>query len=282
MKITDEEIHAEVRLQIAPFAAYCSEGTEVRATLGWTPAVLGLPGAVCLQPNGKIPLDFTVTRSDDGGIHIFIRRIGDYSRLARLSRGQVYGERRIPDHVFRPDDLFQAAYSTEDGAIKNYTVYTEIAQRLNPSRIFEVGVRAGYSAYAMLAGAPEAHYHGVDLNMGTDGGCVGFTEHAMGMLPREFPDASIVIEYADSQALDALPGARFDLVHVDGNHSHVGTLHDLELASRCADWVLIDDVDYVPTVGSAVIEFLEYHPAVTAIHYPTWRGHVLIGTSCLT
>ena len=276
LPLTDDEILGEIyRLIIAPLSSERG-GRTVVANLGGAP-----PGEdYCYRTDGgAIPLYFSIAKDDAVDTIVTVHQIGSRERLDALPRGEVVGNRPIPLRVFRPDDPFVAEYeSSGDEAVKNYTVYMELTQRIQARRIFEIGVRAGYSAYAMLVGAPSASYRGLDLNQGTFGGQIGYTEHAERMLRREFPDASVAIEFGDSQALEVLPGDRYDLTHVDGNHSHEGTLHDLELAARCSDWVLIDDVDFIPTVASALNAFLERHPSVAAVRYPTWRGHVLLET----
>src|SRR5882672_10533424 len=50
---------------------------------------------------------------------------------------------------------------TED-ALRYYEIKHRIAERLQPVSICEIGVRAGYSAFAFLAGSSQAKFLGVD------------------------------------------------------------------------------------------------------------------------
>jgi hypothetical protein len=295
--MTNDEIKAEVSLQLTTLYLH----GNVRVVFGW-PDEPAAEGGIRLETHESIDLDFTVTREHPGskygdGFTVFLNRIGNWSVLDALPRSQVVGDRRIPDHVFLAGDKFIADYNRGDAVVANYSLYSEICQQLKPKKIFEIGVRAGYSAWAMLHGCGAAgsamtnasgrhprgpdqyYYYGIDLDQGTAGGVSGYTDYARQMLASEFPDASIEIEIGDSQAMDAFPG-HFDLVHIDGDHWHCETLHDLELAARHADWVLIDDVTHIATVGSAVVEFLERHP-VPATFYDSWRGHVLMDTTSI-
>ena len=58
--------------------------------------------------------------------------------------------------------------------VKQYEAYYEvkynIAKEVNPKVIAEIGVRAGYSAWAFLSACPDAKYHGFDAENGTHGG----------------------------------------------------------------------------------------------------------------
>ena len=47
-------------------------------------------------------------------------------------------------------------------ALQYYEVKHAIAKRLQPKSICEIGVRAGYSAYAFLSAAPAAEFLGID------------------------------------------------------------------------------------------------------------------------
>ena len=60
----------------------------------------------------------------------------------------------------------------------------EVAGRLRPKRIVEIGVRAGYGAFAMLSAVPDAQYMGIDMDAGTHGGIEGGLAHAEMILSR--------------------------------------------------------------------------------------------------
>jgi hypothetical protein len=124
-----------------------------------------------------------------------------------------------------------------------------IAAALQPRRIIEIGVRCGYSAWAMLSAVPRASYLGIDNRDPAYGDGAAFAAHAAGLL-EGFAGARFL--NANSRELVDLPPPVADLVHVDGDHSFEGAQHDIELALRSgARWVLIDDTDYLDLVRSA-------------------------------
>ena len=197
-----------------------------------------------------------------------------------LPSAEVPAVHLLPDAIFLPGDHFHQDYKETPEAVSQYSIYTQLCLGMQPSSIFEIGVRAGYSAWAMLAGSPGALYHGLDLDQGTDGGVIGYSEHAKALLAHCYPDATVEINYGDSQQLTELP-REYDLIHIDGDHSYQGALHDLELCARYTDHVLIDDITFLSDVASAVAEFLDRHLEaykLEACFFHTWRGHVLIRT----
>jgi hypothetical protein len=132
-----------------------------------------------------------------------------------------------------------------------YKCKFSLALSLQPKVIGEIGVRAGYSAFAFLSAAPEAEYVGYDADQGQWGGQRGFTAHAEKLLA----PFRHTITYMDSQ--ETVRYSRpFDLFHVDGDHSYAGCLHDLEVAWPVSRWVLVDDYDFILPVRAAVNEFI--------------------------
>ena len=128
----------------------------------------------------------------------------------------------------------------------------DIALKLKPRRICEIGVRAGYSAFMFLRACPDAFLLGIDNDSNTHGGVAGLVNHARELLHKENRDFALLLY--DSQRLDRLPGA-FDLVHVDGDHSYQGTFHDLRLGWMSSPAVLVDDYGLIPDVRRAVDDF---------------------------
>lgn len=135
---------------------------------------------------------------------------------------------------------------------RRYETLYEIAGRVGPDRIVEIGVRAGYSAYAMLSAAPDARYLGIDDGSGDHGGAPGALDHARGLLGR-FAGAGIIV--CDSREVRRLP-AGVDLLHVDGDHSYEGAASDLRLGLRSGvGTMVVDDVLYIEDVRLAVGAF---------------------------
>lgn len=165
----------------------------------------------------------------------------------------------------RPDEKREAYYRAKH----------EVAQRLQPKLIVEIGVRAGYGAFAMLSACPDARYIGIDADNGTHGWTKGALRHAAKILAK-FEDQSIWIR--DSQEVTRLPGDIIDLLHIDGDHSFEGCYNDLALADRSGvRWVLIDDYLSLREVREAVDKFaLDTRREGFEVIDDGHRGHALI------
>ena len=149
---------------------------------------------------------------------------------------------------------------------------------LQPRRILEIGVRAGYGAAAFLAACPQASYHGVDAENRQHGGLPGAVGWARTMLARHFPGRAIRIDAPLDTRQQTPDGSGYDLAHVDGDHSFAGCLHDLELVERLGcPWILVDDIDYLPPVRHAVELFLG-RTGYRHVYLPSFRGDCLIRT----
>jgi hypothetical protein len=178
-----------------------------------------------------------------------------------------------------PDDPFP--WTEEYGHQHKLTFRT--VQVLQPKSIFEIGVRAGYSAFAMLSAAPDAQYLGWDADVGGYGGEIGYLDRARAFLDAEFP-GRVTLQRCDSQAVLTLP-ARFDLAHIDGDHTHEGTLHDINLCAPFCRYLIVDDYDLIPKVKIAVNEWLIDHVKTglrfTRMSDGGFRGAMLIHTEAL-
>jgi len=172
-------------------------------------------------------------------------------------------------------DFFQPT----DEARRYYEIKHRIVARLQPASICEIGVRAGYSAFAFLTAVPGAEYLGIDKGPAdpNDHDAVAFTIHAQHILgaynARMWP--------VDSQGLGALPKTSmervFEFVHVDADHSYRGCRHDLEISLDAARWVLVDDFDVGPEIRKACSDVLLERPSVTAEYVPDgFRGNLLL------
>lgn len=128
-----------------------------------------------------------------------------------------------------------------------------------PKVIAEIGVRAGYSALAMLLAAPGARYIGVEHDAGNFGGVHGITAKAV---PTVLYGFDVEILYADSQSIHDF--VEVDFFHVDGDHSWDGAMHDIELAWQCSRYVLVDDYDFIKSVQAATDHFIVTH----RLHFP--------------
>jgi predicted O-methyltransferase YrrM len=176
-----------------------------------------------------------------------------FGRAARLLRPRTRGIDDI-DLVLAPHDELRAEWPALRG---DYLLLHRLVAARAPRSIVEIGVRHGYSAFAMLCAAPRANYVGVDADLCTWGGVPGAMWTARRMLRREFPKAYIRVWRVDTAAPGLeLPAA--DVYFVDGDHSREGCLRDLRLCAKAAPRgavLLVDDVKHEAGVEQAVAEF---------------------------
>lgn len=157
-----------------------------------------------------------------------------------------------------------------------YRVKFDCAQGAKPKVIAEIGVRAGYSALALLLGAPEARYIGFEQDAGQFGGTKGITERA---IPTVLAGFNAEIRYRDSATISRIE-EEIDLFHIDGDHSWDGTMRDLELAWHCSTYILVDDYDFIRTTQAAVDHWIVTHrlawPLCQALGDGGFRGSMLL------
>lgn len=173
------------------------------------------------------------------------------------------------------------------GMINYYWNKYRFSALQNPRRIAEIGVRAGYSAWAFLLAAPTADYIGFDPYLPVHGGFDGslakdgkaWAEQLIGV---NGTTRSIVVKRSDEvKHIDGRP----DFVHVDGDHSHPGCASDMLLACNSlapGGLVLIDDYSMITDVRHAVDEFIQLNVGFkSAALIEDIRGQVLLFDSIL-
>ncbi len=147
------------------------------------------------------------------------------------------------------------------GALRRYQVLWDTVRAQGPSRIVEIGVRAGYSAWTMLDACPRASLIGFDFDgderiENTYMGYRGAWHHAERILFGK--QAHIIL--ANSHNIQRLPEC--DLLYIDGDHTEDGVMQDLLLAERSEVATILLD-DYTTTnlgIRPAVTEFLSTRP----------------------
>jgi hypothetical protein len=156
----------------------------------------------------------------------------------------------------------------------SYAWYWAFGQVIKPKVHAEIGVRYGYSTYAVAGGEPGLlqpfQAFGWDLqNYGVDSSPIA---RKLGCF--------VELRDADSQKFTTLNmNDTFDTFSVDGDHSEEGAYHDLELAfdaTKHGGWILVDDVRGLyypshPPVTRAVARFM-HDRNQTGFFLPTFRG----------
>lgn len=181
--------------------------------------------------------------------------------------------------AWHPEDWYQLANlppSEVEGLKHQYAQIFNVAQKLQPKTILEIGVRAGYSAFTMLCAVPTADYTGWDADRGDYGGSVGY----VALAERLLAPFSAVVQRRDSQAERSLEYP-VDLAHIDGDHSYEGCYHDLELCATGARHILVDDYEYIRPVQAAVDHWLVKNASkgikgFAPIHHGGFRSAMLI------
>jgi predicted O-methyltransferase YrrM len=140
-----------------------------------------------------------------------------------------------------------------------YKVKYDLCKQQNPKKIAEIGVRAGYSAWAFLQACPNAKYIGFDANNGKHGGQGGQDGSFKKWAEKIIADYDAEILELDTQKVDELEIDNVDFFHVDGDHSTKGVQHDLDLAFRTLSdtgIIVVDDITYIKEVKRGVVNWL--------------------------
>jgi len=136
-----------------------------------------------------------------------------------------------------------------------YNAKWRIAQKYQPETIFEIGVMTGYSAHAFVTGSDRPkQYIGWDADDRAHygGPWLYWARHLL-----EGLDVAWRVDEKDSQTVERL-FLPFDLIHVDGDHSHKGCLHDMRLcwpAVNPGGVMVVDDATYLPGPRQACRDF---------------------------
>lgn len=163
----------------------------------------------------------------------------------------------------RPDSIFdvcdkdfffernQAAHAEYIESKNYYEIYYAICKYFQPERILEIGVRYGYSLYAM---ASACEYLEFAIGYDIDDYESNSIEIANKNLREKFINKTLVIN-RNSQYMQKL-NESYDLIHIDGDHSYTGKIHDLNLTLNSCKVVIVDDYTHIPHIKNAVDQFV--------------------------
>lgn len=211
-------------------------------------------------------------------------------RCENVTDAQILEPIRHPSDNQGTDDIH-----TVEGAIRRnntYRWYYGLGFCLAPERIGEIGVRMGYSLYAMALGASSSNKYAKPMLAGWDN--QSYVKDSIEWANQHLAKVAcstrgVTVRHADTQKVTeqelSYSGWRefFDMFSVDGDHSQAGARHDLELAWICmrrGGVILVDDIDY-PGQGNdinlrPVVETFCQEKATSFLYLPTTRGLAVI------
>lgn len=164
-----------------------------------------------------------------------------------------------------------------------YEWYYTYGLVFRPKRILEIGVFSGHSAISLACGAPNLEEI-VLIDSGTFG--VPVTEGESNF-KAEHPNVktkAIEMDLRFVKDLGPEVTGKFELVHVDGEHTYEGVKRDLEMALPFVDHVIvIDDTGWEGCVGivgdvrRGVQKFLDEHHEISLLEeIESWTGHMVL------
>lgn len=162
-----------------------------------------------------------------------------------------------------------------------YEWYSLFASLVKPKSYLEIGVMYGWSAMAILAGWPHVERMVViDSELYE----IPVGDAVAQILSFRFANEikspfKIDAFKRDTKKLSHLPvKEKFDLIHIDGEHSTEAVKNDLKLAlDVLADrgTIIVDDIRFEGVKAGADF-FLYKHPEMTWRYIDTHQGHYLI------
>ena len=157
--------------------------------------------------------------------------------------------------IFVEDDLVH--FGGEIGNVVElcYNFYAAYGAFWRPRRVLEIGVRRGYGAYSIAVGAGGLErYVGLDAELDLAGSNAG----AVSMLQRAGV-RSVDIRHVDTQLVFPSIAERFDLIHIDADHSMRGAFSDICNASPllAPSGIMVIDDQSALSVAAATRAYLE-------------------------
>ena len=169
--------------------------------------------------------------------------------------GNIFYDHRDPSFVDRPPD---PRLRPKRDRFRSVAV--------SHTRLFEIGVNGGHSAYAALTANPELTYFGVDI-------CAhSYVRPAIEWLQAEFPNR---VSFESGNSLKTLPALRrqghlYDAFHIDGAKSNylADILHCRQMMTGTGAVVIVDDTNG-PLVAATWRRCLRWGIVGPLAEYPT-------------
>lgn len=135
-----------------------------------------------------------------------------------------------------------------------YEYYYAISKYYQPSSILEIGVRFGYSLGSMIKGSDKIEFvKGIDCEEPFYG--VNTLKTAEENI-KKYINPNIKCEFLrqNSHSIEKLD-RKYDLIHIDGDHSYEGKIKDLNLALDHCEVLIVDDYFSGPQIARAANEW---------------------------
>lgn len=176
--------------------------------------------------------------------------------------------------TLHPEDTHPWKFCTTEFYDEYRTKYA-IAVLIKPRSILEIGVRFGYSAYAFLSAGDVDVYIGLDFDEPSWGSYAGIPrEWAQEQLRVAFPSVDIMTYKINTQTdASQLGEDKFELVHIDADHSYHGALNDMQKFWPFTGRVMVVD-DFIE-VQDAVKTFMSTQSGVM-LNVTSLRSSALI------
>lgn len=172
-----------------------------------------------------------------------------------------------------------------------YELYYDISKFYQPETIFEIGVRYGYSLYSLIKGSDKVNYVlGYDIDeeiynnkewiskkLNLDSNNISSVSIAKSRLEKFCEGVDVNIEKENSQEITELDDY-MDLIHIDGDHTYEGKVHDLEITKQKGKVIVIDDYSHIREVKMATDNFIKSNKSIIKNHYllSSFRGTYII------
>lgn len=157
-----------------------------------------------------------------------------------------------------------------------YEWYYAYAQYYKPKSILEIGTRFGHTVCSMISGCQDTIEDVVcwDIEDYVPG---KQNEMARNNIKKFFPKLNFEISKTNSQLVNSLD-RRFDLIHIDADHSFEAKIKDLNLVKDKCNAVILDDYDYILSCKKGVDEFIKKNERIMKKLYyvPSTRGTVIM------